>query len=60
MKENMSEKEMLDKYVDLDTSCLTDKRKKQVINMLYKYIDAFCLRDETGTSQCRSRNRCDR
>ena len=53
----MSDKEVLDKYVDLDKSCLTDEEKKQVLNMLYKYKDAFSLRDEIGMSQYRSRDR---
>ena len=33
----MSDKEILDKYVHLDKSCLTDTEKKQVMDMLYKY-----------------------
>ena len=37
----MSHKEMLDKYVDLDKSCLTNEEKTQVMNMLYKYMGAF-------------------
>ena len=45
----MSDKEILDKYVDLDKSCLTDKVKKQVMDLLYKYKDAFSLRDEIDT-----------
>ena len=45
----MSDKEILDKYVDLDKSCLTDAEKKEVMDMLYKYKDAFSLRDEIGT-----------
>ena len=40
---------MLDKYVDLDKSCLIDLEKKQVMGMLYKYKDTFSLRDEIGT-----------
>ena len=44
MKENMSDREILDKYVDLDKSCLTDVEKKQVMDMLYKYKEAFSLR----------------
>ena len=48
-KNNMSDKEILDKYVDLDKSCLTDEEKKQVMHMLYKYKDAFSFRDEIGT-----------
>ena len=45
----MSDKEVLDRYVDSDKSCLTDKEKKQVMDMLYKYKDAFSLRDKIGT-----------
>ena len=50
MKEkNMSDREILDKYIDLDKTCLTDVGKKQVLDMLYKYKDAFSLRDKIGT-----------
>ena len=35
----MSDKEILDKYVDLDKSCLTDEEKKQVMDISYKYKD---------------------
>ena len=45
----MSDREILNKYVDLDKSCLRDKVKKQVIYILYKYKDAFSLRYEIGT-----------
>ena len=53
----MSDKEILDKYVDLEKSRLSDSEKKQVMDMLYKYKDVFSLRDEIGMSQNRSRNR---
>ena len=45
----MSDREILDRYVDLDKSCLTDAEKKQVMDMLYKFEDAFSLRDKIGT-----------
>ena len=45
----MSDKEILDKYVDVDKLCLTDEEKKQVMDMLYKCKDVFSLRDEIGT-----------
>ena len=45
----MSAREILDKYIDLGKSCLSGSEKKQVMDMLYKYKDAFSLRDETGT-----------
>ena len=45
----MTDQEMLDKYIDLEKSCLAEKEKKQVMEMLYKYKEAFSLRDEMGT-----------
>ena len=45
----MSGKEILDWYVDLDKSCLTDEEKTQVLDMLYKYKNVFSLRDKIGT-----------
>ena len=41
--------EILDKYIDLDSSCITKEKKKEVMEMLYKYKEAFSLRDEIGT-----------
>ena len=40
---------MLEKYIDLDKSCLMRKEKKEVMDMLYKYKEAFTLGDEIGT-----------
>ena len=45
----VSDKEILDKYVDLEKSFLSYSEKKQVMDMLYKYNDAFSLRDEIGS-----------
>ena len=44
----MTDKEILDKYVNLDISCLTKVEKTQVRDLLCKYKDAFSLRDEIG------------
>ena len=44
----MSDREILEKYVDLEKSGLTGKEKNQVMDMLYKYKEAFSLRDEIG------------
>ena len=44
----MMDREILDKYVNLDNSCLTKIEKMQVRDLLYKYKDAFSLRDEIG------------
>ena len=43
----MTDKEIIDKYIDLEKSCLTEKEKKEVIEM-YKYKEVFSLRDEIG------------
>ena len=40
---------MLDKYIDIDKSSLTDSEKTQVKDKIYKYKDAFSLRDDIGT-----------
>ena len=45
----MTEQEILDKYIYLEKSCLMEKEKKEVMEMLYKYKEAFSLRDEIGT-----------
>ena len=45
----MSDREILETYIDLENSCLTDKEKKEVMNMLYKYKEAFSSKDEIGT-----------
>ena len=45
----MTDQEILDKYIDLETSCLTKGEKKEVMEMLYKYKEVFSLRDEIGT-----------
>ena len=45
----MTDKEILDTYIDLEKSCLTEKEKKEMMEMLYKYKEVFSLRDELGT-----------
>ena len=42
----MMDREILDKYVNLDNSCLTKSEKTQVRDLLFKYKDALSLRDE--------------
>ena len=44
----MTDKEILDKYINLKDSCLTEQERKQVMEMLYEYKDVFSLRDEIG------------
>ena len=45
----MTDREILEKYVDLKDSCLNEEEKAKVMDMLYKYKEAFSLRDEIGT-----------
>ena len=45
----MTEGEILEKYINLDNTCLTEKEIEEVMDMLYKYKEAFSLRDEIGT-----------
>ena len=44
----MTDREILDKYINLDNSCFTRKEKEEVRDLLYEYKDAFSLRDEMG------------
>ena len=46
---HMTDNEILDKYINLDTSCLSKEEKREVMDMLYRYKEAFSLRDEIGT-----------
>ena len=46
---NMMDREILEKYIKLETSCLNKEEKMKVMDMLYKYKEAFSLRDEIGT-----------
>ena len=48
-RSHMMDKEILDKYIDLDQSYLSKEEKKEVMDMLYRYMEAFSLRDEIGT-----------
>ena len=44
----MTDKEILDEYIDLDSSCLTKQEKQMLRNLIYDYKDAFSLRDKIG------------
>ena len=45
----MTDREILEKYINLDNTCLQEGERKEVMDMLYKYKEAFSLRDEIGT-----------
>ena len=42
----MSDREILRKYLNLDNTCLTEDEKEDVMDMLYKYKEAFSLREK--------------
>ena len=44
----MTDREILDKYINLDNSCLTKTEKTQVRDLIYKYKDTFSLRHKIG------------
>ena len=48
-RRHMTDKEILEKYVNLHDSCLSKEEKTKVMDMLFEYREAFSLRDETGT-----------
>ena len=48
-RRNMMDREILEKYIDLKTSCLNREGKVKVMDMLYKLKEAFSLRDDIGT-----------
>ena len=45
----MTDKEILDKNIDLEGSCLTKQEKQKLRNLVYDFKDAFSLRDKIGT-----------
>ena len=45
----MTDRELLEKHINLDISCPTELEKTQVRNMNNEYREAFSLRDEIGT-----------
>ena len=48
-RRNMTDREILEKFIDLRTSCLNKEDIVKVMDMLYKNKEAFSLRDEIGT-----------
>ena len=45
----MTDREILEKHINLDDSCLSESEKTQVRNMTYEYREVLSLRDEIGT-----------
>ena len=48
-RRHMTDREILEKYVNLNNSCLSREKKKKVMDMIFKYREVFSLRDEIGT-----------
>ena len=48
-RRNMTDREILEKYIDLKNPCLDKEEKVKVMNMLFKCKEAFSLRDKVGT-----------
>ena len=44
----MSDREILRQYINLDNTCLKEDEKEEDMNMLFKYKEAFSLRDKIG------------
>ena len=47
-RRGMDDEEILDTYIDLSKSFLTNKQKKSFMDLLKSYMPAFSLRDEIG------------
>ena len=45
----MTDREILEKYINFDNTCLAEEEKKEIMDMLYKYKETFSLRDEIVT-----------
>ena len=54
----MTDREILEKHINLDSSCLTESEKTQVRDMIYEYREAFSLRQNRNMSKHRDRHRC--
>ena len=46
---HMTDREILDKYINLDKSCLHEEEKREVRDILLSNKEAFSLRDKIGT-----------
>ena len=44
-RRNMPDREIFDRYIDLNESCLIGQKRSKVMDMCYINIDTFSLRD---------------
>ena len=47
-RKHMTDREILEKYINLNNSCLDKEEKIKVMDMLFKYREVFSLKDEIG------------
>ena len=47
-RRNMTDEEILDKYIDLSNSDLNNEEKNTLLNIKKSHKEAFSLRDEIG------------
>ena len=48
-RKHMTDRETLEKYINVNISCLDKEEKIKIMDMLFKYRETFSLRDEIGT-----------
>ena len=48
-RRHMTDREILEKVINLDNSCLNKEEKAKGMDMLFRYKEAFSFRDEIGT-----------
>ena len=48
-RKHMTDREILEIYINLDNSCLNKEEKIKLMNILFEYKEPFSLRDEIGT-----------
>ena len=48
-RRHMTDREILKIYINLKNTCLSKEEKTKVMDMIFKYREAFSLRDEIGT-----------
>ena len=48
-RQHMTDREILEKYINLNNSCLDKEEKIKVLDILFKYREVFSLRDEIST-----------
>ena len=48
-RRHITDREILEKYINLDNSCLSKEERVKVMDMLFEYGEAFSFRDEIDT-----------